>query len=160
MKIHVEGLFLKQNDFSLLIKKWSVPANSHLLIEGSSGSGKTSFLHLLAGLLRPSSGSIQMGDQKITDLSIEELCKFRRSHVGMIFQKIHLLPHLTLLENVFLGAKNSEQRSDFHHCLAHRRVSLHHRSLCGRHQQRRQHFHGSGAGGESGRHHDGSDVLS
>ena len=112
MKIHVEGLFLKQNDFSLLIKKWSVPANSHLLIEGSSGSGKTSFLHLLAGLLRPSSGSIQMGDQKITDLSIEELCKFRRSHVGMIFQKIHLLPHLTLLENVFLGAKNSEQRSE------------------------------------------------
>ena len=112
MKIQVEDLLLKQNDFSFLIEKWSIPAHSHFLIEGPSGSGKTSFLHLLSGLLRPTRGNIFLDNQKISHLSSSELCKFRRTQVGMIFQKIHLLPHLTLLENVLLGARDLNQKAE------------------------------------------------
>ena len=58
---------------------------------------------MLAGLLSPTSGQIILGDNKVTELSKNELCQFRRSNMGLIFQKIHLLPHLNLLENVSLG---------------------------------------------------------
>ncbi len=114
MKIQIENLLLKQNDFSFRIKNWFVEARAHLLIEGSSGSGKTSFLHLLAGLLKPSSGSIQLDQYNITKLSKIELCQFRRENVGMIFQKIHLLPHLTLIENVILGATAFSSKNEIH----------------------------------------------
>lgn len=112
MQIHVENLSLKQNDFSFLIKKWILEPYSHILIEGASGGGKTSFLHLLAGLLRPTNGLIQIGSHKISELSKNDLCNFRRDHVGMIFQKIHLLPHLSLLENVQLGFKKNDDQSE------------------------------------------------
>ncbi|MBC7464429.1 MAG: ATP-binding cassette domain-containing protein [Bdellovibrio sp.] len=111
MLIQIDNLLLKQNDFSFLIKKCSIESGQHLLIEGSSGIGKTSFLHLLAGFLKPTAGSIQMGSHKIVDLSAVELCEFRRAHVGMIFQKIHLLPHLTLLENVKLGLTADDSKN-------------------------------------------------
>lgn len=112
MKIIIENLFLKQNAFSLNIKNWTLPPNSHVLIEGASGSGKTSFLHLLAGFLKPTSGHILLNEKKIDELSAVDLCRFRRAYVGMIFQKIHLLPHLTLFENVLLGAKNLDQTAE------------------------------------------------
>ncbi len=110
MKIELKDLFLKQKDFSMRIKNWSLPPEAHLLVEGSSGSGKTSFLHLLAGLMKPTGGEIHINSEIITSFSSEQSSRFRRTHMGIIFQKIHLLPHLTLLENTWLGAKTREQR--------------------------------------------------
>ncbi len=71
-------------------------------IMGPSGSGKSTLLYLLAGLDRPDSGSIEVGDQRIDKLNERELTLFRRRQIGVIFQQFNLLPTLTALNNVML----------------------------------------------------------
>ncbi len=67
---------------------------------GPSGSGKTSLLLLLAGLERPTGGSIRFGGRDITAASEDELARWRRTSVGIVFQAFHLIPTMTALENV------------------------------------------------------------
>lgn len=69
---------------------------------GSSGSGKSTLLNLMAGLMRPTEGSIQISGRAIERMSENELAVFRRSHIGFIFQAYELIPHLTVRENVEL----------------------------------------------------------
>src|SRR5438270_7087005 len=73
-----------------------------LTLMGPSGSGKTTLLNLIAGLDQPSSGSILVGDQVISDMSESELARWRTRNVGFIFQFYYLLPVLTAYENVEL----------------------------------------------------------
>jgi len=73
-----------------------------LAILGQSGSGKSTFLTLLAGLDSPTSGSIVLNGQDMQDLDEESLSKFRARNIGIIFQQFHLMSHLTALENVSL----------------------------------------------------------
>jgi len=73
-----------------------------LALMGPSGSGKTTLLNLIAGLDRPTSGSITVGDQQISDMTESELARWRTRHVGFIFQFYHLLSVLTAYENVEL----------------------------------------------------------
>ncbi len=82
---------------------------------GPSGSGKTTLLGLCAGLDRPSSGNIQLGDQRLNELDEEQLAVLRREQVGFIFQSFRLVPSLTALENVMvpaelLGNREARQR--------------------------------------------------
>ncbi len=109
MHIEVSQLNISMGDFSLQVPQWSLPSNSHLLFEGPSGSGKTTFLHLLAGLLPFQNGEIKISGVSIKNLSGHDLIQFRRKNCGIIFQKIHLLPHLTLIENILLGCQNAHQ---------------------------------------------------
>ena len=71
-------------------------------IMGPSGSGKSTLLHLLAGLERPSAGEIAIAGEALTGLDEERLAAIRRARIGFIFQFFHLLPDLTVLENVTL----------------------------------------------------------
>lgn len=71
-------------------------------IVGPSGSGKTSLLMLLAGLERPTGGSLRVVGQDLGKLSEDELALFRRRHVGIVFQSFHLIPSLSALDNVSL----------------------------------------------------------
>ena len=73
-----------------------------LAILGQSGSGKSTLLTLLAGLDRPTSGSIVLNGQDMAALNEEDLSKFRAQNIGIIFQQFHLMSHLTALENVSL----------------------------------------------------------
>jgi len=73
-----------------------------LAILGQSGSGKSTFLTLLAGLDSPTSGAIILNGQEMQDLDEEALSKFRARNIGIIFQQFHLMSHLTALENVSL----------------------------------------------------------
>ena len=74
-------------------------------VAGRSGSGKSTLLHLLGGLDRPDSGSIEVGGTRV-DLETEQgLTRLRRAQVGFVFQSFHLLPELTGLENVLLPAR-------------------------------------------------------
>ena len=71
-------------------------------IVGPSGCGKTTLLNLLGALDRPTSGSITIGDKNIATLSDEEATHFRNHSLGFVFQQHHLLPQLSVLENVLV----------------------------------------------------------
>ena len=80
---------------------------------GSSGSGKSSVLNLLAGLDRPTSGSVFVQGRDLAKLSREELAKYRLHVVGMVFQSFNLIPSMTLEENVELPLRFAEvERSE------------------------------------------------
>ncbi|MBO7171234.1 MAG: ABC transporter ATP-binding protein [Clostridia bacterium] len=73
-------------------------------IMGTSGSGKSTFLHLCAGLLRPNSGSVRIRGNEITNMTPDKLAAFRGQYVGVIFQKHNLIPQFTALENITMPA--------------------------------------------------------
>ena len=78
----------------------SIPATQTVAIVGPSGSGKSTLLGLMAGLDRPTTGSIELDGTEITTLSESRMAGFRREKVGYIFQSFHLIPTLTAIENV------------------------------------------------------------
>lgn len=79
---------------------FTVEQGDFITLLGPSGSGKSTLLGLVAGLEKPSEGSIFLQHQEITGLSEDELALLRRKSVGFIFQAFHLIPTLTALENV------------------------------------------------------------
>lgn len=81
---------------------FTIPSGQVVAIVGPSGSGKSTLLGLLAGLDRPTSGSIRLQGTDITMLNESDMARFRRQHIGYVFQAFHLLPTLTALENVLL----------------------------------------------------------
>lgn len=73
-----------------------------IAIIGASGSGKSTFLHICAGLDRPNSGSVKIRGEDIIKLPPDELAKFRGMYIGFIFQKHNLIPQFTALENIMI----------------------------------------------------------
>ena len=80
----------------------SLAAGETAAIVGPSGCGKSTFLNLLGALDRPTAGSIKIGDQDISSYSEEQAAAFRNHSLGFIFQQQHLLPQLSVLENVLV----------------------------------------------------------
>ena len=74
-----------------------------MLLHGASGTGKSSLLHLIAGLMQPTSGDVRVGDRSLSTMSEPERSRLRRSSFGLIFQKLNLLSHLTSAENIALS---------------------------------------------------------
>ncbi|HEY3902457.1 MAG TPA: ABC transporter ATP-binding protein [Streptosporangiaceae bacterium] len=83
----------------------TVQTGEAVAIMGPSGSGKSTLLNLMAGLDRPTSGSVTVDGQRIDSLSETGSAKFRREQVGMIFQFFNLLDDLTVIDNVLLPAQ-------------------------------------------------------
>lgn len=99
------------NGINLTIKQ-----GERIAVVGPSGCGKTTLLLLLAGLERPSSGSVALGEQSLADLNPDQLADLRRDNIGIIFQSFHLVPSLTALENVALplniaGSSNAQSQA-------------------------------------------------
>ena len=80
----------------------SIPEGEIVVMLGASGSGKSTLLNILGGLDRPTDGRIWFRDQDLTHLSDSALTRFRRDHVGFVFQFYNLMPSLTARENVEL----------------------------------------------------------
>ncbi len=80
----------------------AVAAGEIVALTGPSGSGKSSLLALIAGVERPTSGSIRVGGMELVGRSQDDLARLRRSRMGIVFQDFHLIPTLTALENVAL----------------------------------------------------------
>ncbi|MHB8940263.1 MAG: ABC transporter ATP-binding protein, partial [Desulfobacteria bacterium] len=80
-----------------------IPRGEWVAVMGPSGSGKTTFLNLLDGLDRPTSGQVQLLGTNIADLAPAEAAVFRRENIGLVFQQFYLIPYLTVLENVMLA---------------------------------------------------------
>jgi putative ABC transport system ATP-binding protein len=74
-------------------------------VMGPSGSGKSTLLNLIAGLDRPTSGTVTVARQRVDPLSETRVARFRRQHIGMIFQFFNLLDDLTVADNVLLPAQ-------------------------------------------------------
>jgi putative ABC transport system ATP-binding protein len=90
-----------------------LPSGQFLALLGSSGSGKSTLLNLIAGLDRPTFGSVIANEQDLSKVSSLELARYRRQTVGMVFQSFNLLPRMTLEENVELPLRLAEvDRSD------------------------------------------------
>jgi putative ABC transport system ATP-binding protein len=82
----------------------SVAAGELAVIQGPSGSGKTTLLLAAGGLLQPDSGRVCIDGQDLAALSAEERARFRAAHVGFVFQQFHLVPYLSVLDNVLVPA--------------------------------------------------------
>lgn len=85
-----------------------VAAGGFVALLGSSGSGKSSLLNLLAGLDRPTAGAVIVDGRNLAEMSGEELSRYRRHSVGMVFQAFNLIPTMTLMENVELPMRFAE----------------------------------------------------
>ncbi len=86
-----------------------IPAGEILVLLGPSGSGKSTLLNIVGGLDRPSAGTLHYGESELTALDDADLTRFRRAHVGFIFQFYNLIPSLTAEENVRLVTDIAER---------------------------------------------------
>jgi putative ABC transport system ATP-binding protein len=99
-KVYQGGITGALNGVSVTVEKGEFTA-----IMGPSGSGKSTLLNLVAGVDRPTSGSVTVGGTDLGKLGEAGLARFRRDHIGFVFQFFYLLPNLTALENVLIPAQ-------------------------------------------------------
>src|SRR5690348_17846598 len=91
---------------------FSIRAGEFVALLGTSGSGKSSLLNLIAGLDTPTAGSVAVAGRDLARMSREELARYRRSTVGMVFQAFNLVAAMTVLENVELPMRFAEVPRD------------------------------------------------
>lgn len=117
-----------------------IAAGEILVLLGPSGSGKSTLLNIIGGLDRPTSGDLHYGDMLLSEMDDADLTRFRRQHIGFIFQFYNLIPSLTAEENVRLVTDIAENPMDPDEALA--RVGL---------EARRDHYPAQLSGGEQQR---------
>jgi len=116
-----------------------------IAIIGHSGSGKTTFLNILSGILNPESGSICYEEQNITNFSANEQSRFRKDKIGFIFQDFKLIPYYTVLDNVMIPYLHDKKKSEL---LAEAKEKL---ALVGIDEKRFKHIPKKLSGGEKQR---------
>ncbi len=99
-KVYQGGVTGALNGVSLTVEEGEFTA-----VMGPSGSGKSTMLNLIAGLDRPTTGSVTVAGSDLGRMGETALARFRRDHIGFVFQFFHLLPNLTALENVLIPAQ-------------------------------------------------------
>jgi putative ABC transport system ATP-binding protein len=90
------------------LKRLEISSGSKLLIHGASGKGKTTLLHLIAGLLLPRSGKVTLGQHQLHALRDEARARIRMRHIGFVFQKLNLIDYLTSEENIRLSLSGND----------------------------------------------------
>ncbi len=108
-KVYQGGMTGALNGVSLAVEEGEFTA-----VMGPSGSGKSTLLNLIAGLDRPTSGSVMVGGSDLGKMGEAALARFRRDRIGFVFQFFHLLPNLTVLENVLIPAQLKSNASAEH----------------------------------------------
>ncbi len=96
----------------LNIDHFHLAAGEQMVLVGKSGCGKTTLLHVIAGISRPDSGMVSVNGQNIARLSEPDRDRFRAQHIGYVFQTFNLLAGFSALENVLLGMSFVAGRSD------------------------------------------------
>lgn len=94
----------------LHIDSFDVTRGAHLFIKGRSGTGKTTLLNLLGGIVSPRNGKIRLLQRNVSSLSGAARDRFRADHLGVIFQMFNLVPYLSLTDNVLLPCRFSQRR--------------------------------------------------
>lgn len=96
----------------LSIASWQAEQGEQWLMLGPSGSGKTTLLHVLAGILRPTSGRVSVAGQDMAALSASELDHFRGKNIGIVLQRLHLIDSLTVMKNLLLAQYMAGEAQD------------------------------------------------
>lgn len=133
LEIHVNDAVVTLPDGRDLfaIRQLVVDSGARVLVRGPSGKGKTTLLHLLAGIASARRGSVRVGGLELTSASEPERCLYRRRFLGMVFQKLNLFAHFTVDENLRMAHRVGElPQQEREACLArlglgdtlHRRV--------------------------------------
>lgn len=111
------SIYLKDITFSygkdksvISIPEFSIQKAEKVFIHGPSGSGKSTLLNLIAGVIKPDSGELEILETKTQNLSLGQKDKFRGDHIGFVFQSFNLIPYLTIYENILLPLKSSKKR--------------------------------------------------
>ena len=91
----------------------SIGMGETVSVVGPSGSGKSTMMMIMAGLERPTRGSVEIAGYELTEMSEDALALFRRDHVGIVFQDFHLIPTMTALENVAIPLEFSGRADAF-----------------------------------------------
>lgn len=99
------------------LPRFACAEGDHWLILGNSGSGKTTLLHVIAGLLTPAEGRVHLAGTELTPMSGAARDRFRGRHIGIVFQQLHLLPTLTVGENLLIapylaGLRQQRERAE------------------------------------------------
>jgi putative ABC transport system ATP-binding protein len=108
LAIHVEGIEYQYHSASeksdLTIKQFNLQQGERVFLYGDSGSGKTTLLNLLAGVLKPSKGTIHLLGQAFSSLPNRQRDRFRARHIGVVFQQFNLIPYLSVMKNIQLAS--------------------------------------------------------
>jgi len=106
-----------QNQTTLEFPDVLLEADQSCLVLGNSGVGKTTFLHLVGGLMRPKTGTIDIDGKDITKMSGRKLDLYRGQQIGIIFQKNHFVSALSVIDNMLLAQKLAGSHTDKNFCL-------------------------------------------
>jgi len=101
---NIEFCYQRVSQPTLCIPEWGLQAKEKVFLHGPSGTGKSTLLNLLAGILTPNSGSIHVMGQTINTLSRAQRDQCRAQHIGMVFQQFNLIPYLSAIDNIRLAA--------------------------------------------------------
>ena len=108
LAIDVKGVYHRysktKDAVGIFIPRWILKRGERVFLHGASGSGKTTLLNLLAGVLSPTQGGIQLLEQEFSSLSSRRKDKFRAQHIGVVFQQFNLISYLSVLKNIQLAA--------------------------------------------------------
>jgi putative ABC transport system ATP-binding protein len=85
----------------------AVQTGEFVVVRGGSGSGKTTLLLLIGGMLAPSEGEVHVADHHLNTMNEAQRARFRSERLGFVFQMFHLIPYLSVLENVMLASDGS-----------------------------------------------------
>lgn len=102
--ISIKGVTHSYNNLSKIsFSDWQINDGERWLLLGQSGSGKTTLLHILTGILKPTTGEINIAETSIYQLTSKKLDQFRGRNIGIVFQRPHLVKSLTIAENLLLA---------------------------------------------------------